>query len=390
MNPPSHDGALLRVGVIGCGGRGTGAAEDALNASPSTRIVALADAFEDRVRGARGYLEGLDSDRIAIEDRNCFTGLDAFRRLLDTEVDYVVIAGPPGFRPLHLEAAIDAGKHVFTEKPVGVDPAGIRRVRAAGRRAADRKLGIVAGTQRRHQKSYIETIARIRAGAIGKLVSGRCFWNQGGLWHRDRKPDDTDMSWQLRNWLYFDWLSGDHIVEQHVHNLDVMNWVFGSPPLAARGVGGRQVRTDPVFGNIYDHFFIDFEYAGGGHVMSMCRQMPDTDGFVGEEVTGTAGRADPARRIEGKEPWRFEGSEPNPYVQEHADLIASIEAGQPLNEADQVADATLTAILGREAAYTGRRITWDEILASDLDLTPQRLEFGPVPIRPVPRPGAPR
>lgn len=382
----------IRVGLIGCGGRGTGAAEDALQAAKMLKvnleIVALADLFEDRLKGCRQYL-AKHKDAVKVTDDTCFVGFDAYQKLLKTDVTYVILATPPGFRPIHFEAAIEAGKHVFMEKPVAVDPVGVRRVLEAGKRARMKNLGVVAGTQRRHQKSYLETIQRIKDGAIGEIVAARCYWNQGGLWARKREDGWTDMEWQCRNWLYFDWLSGDHIVEQHIHNIDVINWVVGGYPVKAVGVGGRQVRTDALYGNIYDHFAIDFEYANGVHLLSMCRQQPGTENAsnVSEAVVGTKGIADPGGWIRGQEEWRFQGKQTNPYVQEHADLIQSIRDGKPLNEAEQVASSTLTAIMGREAAYTGKVITWDEIYNSNLDLSPAKHEFGPNPARPVPVPG---
>lgn len=382
----------IRVGLIGCGGRGTGAAEDALQAAKMLKvnleIVALADLFEDRLKGCRRYL-AKHKDAVKVTDDTCFVGFDAYQKLLKTDVTCVILATPPGFRPIHFEAAIEAGKHVFMEKPVAVDPAGVRRVLEAGKRARMKNLGVVAGTQRRHQKSYLETIQRIKDGAIGEIVAARCYWNQGGLWVRKREDGWTDMEWQCRNWLYFDWLSGDHIVEQHIHNIDVINWVMGGYPVKAVGVGGRQVRTDAIYGNIYDHFAIDFEYANGVHLLSMCRQQPGTENAsnVSEAVVGTKGIADPGGWIRGAKEWRFQGKQTNPYVQEHADLIQSIRDGKPLNETEQVAYSTLTAIMGRHAAYTGKAVTWDEILNLDLDYSPAKYEFGPLPIRPVPIPG---
>ncbi len=384
---PVHGGAreTLRVGLIGCGGRGTGAAEDCLKAAGDVELVAMADLFADRLKGSRAHLKP------KIDDGRCFAGFDAYEKLLAIqEIDLVILATPPGFRPIHLAAAIEAGKHVFMEKPAAVDPAGVRKVLEAGRKAAEKKLAVVAGTQRRHQKPYVETVARIHEGAIGEIVGGRCSWNQGGLWSRERAEGWSEMEWQCRNWLYFDWLSGDHIVEQHVHNIDVINWALQAHPVRAVGIGGRQVRTAEVYGNIYDHFAVDFEYPNGVHVLSTCRQIDGTDNHVGESLVGTEGRARPEGAIEGANAWRFKGKAPNPYVQEHADLIASIRAGEPLNEARAVAESTLTAILGREAAYTGADVKWDALLNSKLDLAPAKYEFGPLAARAVPAPGRQR
>jgi myo-inositol 2-dehydrogenase/D-chiro-inositol 1-dehydrogenase len=309
--------------------------------------------------------------------------------VLATDIDLVLLATPPGFRPRHLAAAVAAGKHIFTEKPVCVDAAGFRSVIATYEQSVQKNLAIVAGTQRRHQAEYLETIRRIQDGAIGDIVSAQVYWNQGGLWHRARQPEWTDVEWQLRNWLYFTWLSGDHIVEQHVHNIDVANWVLGAHPIKAVGVGGRQWRTDPAFGHIYDHFAIDFEYPNGVRVLSMARQIDGSANHVGERFLGTKGHSDPAGTIEGANPWRYQPPQTkvNPYVQEHIDLIASIRAGKPLNELKQVAESTLTAILGREAAYTGQEVTWDDVANAPLDLTPPTVAFGPLPVEPVPIPG---
>jgi predicted dehydrogenase len=379
----------IRVGLIGCGGRGTGAAEDCVAAAEGVEIVALGDLFEDRVRGAWDRLKNdLPAEKLKVTADTVFTGFDAFEKVIATNCNLVILATPPGFRPQHLEAAVAAGKHVFMEKPVAVDPVGVRSVLASSELAKQKGLGIVAGTQRRHQASYIETIKRLHEGAIGDIVAAQCYWNQGGLWAVPKREGMSDMEWQIRNWLYFTWLSGDHIVEQHVHNLDVVNWVLQAHPIKALGMGGRQARVDPVFGHIYDHFTIDYEYPNGVHVLSMCRQIDGTAGRVEEHIVGTKGRANPGGSIRGENPFRFEGPNPNPYVQEHADLIASIRAGQPLNEGRQVAESTLTAILGRMSAYTGQEVSWDWALnESQLDLRPPKYEMGELPVPPVAIPG---
>jgi myo-inositol 2-dehydrogenase / D-chiro-inositol 1-dehydrogenase len=385
----------IRVGLIGCGGRGTGAARDCLAGAEGVEIVALGDLFPDRVANCRQSLAKVAAERpalaprIKVTDDRAFSGFDAYRKVLESGIDLVLIATPPAFRPQHVAAAVAAGKHIFMEKPVAVDPAGVRSVIASSELAAKKGLAIVAGTQRRHQAGYLETIARIRDGAIGHVVSGQVYWNQGGLWMHPRKPEWSDMEWQVRNWLYFTWLSGDHIVEQHIHNIDVANWVLDEHPIKATAVGGRQWRTDPAYGHIYDHFGVDFEYPNGVHVMSMCRQIDGTASFVGERFTGTKGHTDAQKWIQGATRWERSNAQrdANPYVQEHTDLIASIRAGKVLNEGRQVAESTLSAILGREAAYTGKEITWDEILNAPLELVPTTLEFGPIPVAPVAVPG---
>jgi predicted dehydrogenase len=379
----------IRVGVVGCGGRGTGAAHDCIKSSPGVKIVALGDLFKDRLDGCYNALTGNQElkESVDLTPERCFVGFDAYQKVIDSGIDMVILAAPPGFRPAHFKAAIDAGKHVFMEKPVAVDGPGARMVFAAGEMADQKKLGVVAGTQRRHQSNYVETIKRIHDGAIGEIVGGQCYWNQGGLWNHVRKPEWTDMEWQVRNWLYFTWLSGDHIVEQHVHNIDVINWVMQAHPVKAVGFGGRQVRTDPAYGHIFDHFAIDFEYPNGVRILSMCRQIDGCCGNVSERVVGTKGTSNCANTIRGEEEWKYSGPGNNAYVQEHADLIASIRAGKPLNETRQVAESCLSAIMGRMSAYTGQEVSWEQALNSQEDTMPAKLEFGPLPVPPVAVPG---
>ena len=394
----------IRVGLVGCGGRGTGAARDAMRAADNIEIIALGDLFADRLEACKANLTKAITDNPAlapkykVDDEHCFTGFDAYQKVLASDIDLVILATPPVFRPAHLAAAVAAGKHVFMEKPVAVDPAGVRSVIASSELAARKKLAIVAGTQRRHEASYLAAVKRVHDGAIGDVVSGQVIWNQGGLWHKPREPQWSDVEWQLRNWLYFTWASGDHIVEQHIHNIDVANWVVGSHPVKAVGVGGRQSRTDAKFGHIYDHFAIDFEYPNGARVLSMCRQIDGCANHIGEHFIGTLGRTDAKTYVEGRKPWRLAAatpqgadgrapSAPNPYVQEHVDLVASIRAGTPLNEGRQVAESTLSAIMGREAAYTGQVIAWDELLNSTQDIVPPNLAFGPLKVPGVAMPG---
>jgi predicted dehydrogenase len=385
----------IKVGIIGCGGRGTGAGGDVLHSEKNVTIVALADAFEDRLRGAQRSLERVANEERVKEMGNkvdvagrMYQGIDAYKQLLDTPgLNYVILATPPGFRPIHIEAAVAAGKNIFTEKPVGVDGPGIRKVYAAYEKAKEKKLGIAAGTQRRHQKGYIETIKRIHDGEIGDVVGGRCYWNQGILWSVPRKSDMSDLQWQMRNWYNFTWLCGDHIVEQHVHNIDVINWATQAHPEAAVGMGYR-TRTNPDFGHIYDFFAIDFEYPKGVHVLSMCRQISNCANSISEAVVGTKGTSNPnSYTINGKSV--FDRRKDNaPYVQEHTDLIQSIRKGEPINELKNVADSTLSAIMGRMSAYTGRRITWKMALESAENLMPEKLEWDmKLQVPPVALPG---
>ncbi|MDR2844861.1 MAG: Gfo/Idh/MocA family oxidoreductase [Puniceicoccales bacterium] len=380
----------LKVGLIGCGQRGQGAANDCRRAHPSVQIWALGDVFPDAVENARGKLS--KNDQTNVPKERCFSGFDAYKQVIASGVDLVILATPPHFRPIHMEAAINAGVHVFAEKPCAVDPAGCRKVIAVGELAKQKKLAIVAGTQRRHDSVYVETLKRIHEGAIGDLVGGQAYWVGGStdsFWpHRKRKEGQSEMEYQLRNWYAFTWLCGDHIVEQHVHNLDVINWAFGGPPVKAFGMGGRQRRN---WGNIWDHFAVEFEYPNGVRVSSLCRQTDDTANRVTEHLVGTRGRARPGA-ILGANEWKFAGKRVNSQVQEHADLIASIRNGTPLNEARALAEATLAGILGRMSAYTGKEIKFDWVLnSSKLDLSPSAYSFeGEPPEKIVAIPGVTR
>jgi predicted dehydrogenase len=401
----------IKIGLIGCGGRGTGAVLDAMGAAtkviyPQTgyhtedvaddakierkniQVIALADLFEDRLDRCHQQLQRLG---VNVPEERCFTGFDAYKQVLAIpEINYIILAAPPHFRPAQLMAAIRAGKHVFAEKPFAVDVPGVRTVIEAGKLAQQKSLGIAGGTQRRHMKSYQETIQRIHDGAIGELVYAKCYWNGGQIWVIDRQDDWSDMEWQLRNWNYFTWLSGDHIVEQHVHNLDIMNWVLGAHPIRAiSGLGGRQVRTGDRHGHIYDHFAVEFEYPGGISMFSQCRQINGCHNMVEEAIVGSAGRSNCRNSIEPKsgERWRFREREPSPYQQTHEDLIDSIRIGKPLNEAQANAEATMTGILGREAVYSGQAIEWEKAMQSEQRLGPDKYALGPYPIPPVPMPG---
>ncbi|MBD3414698.1 MAG: twin-arginine translocation signal domain-containing protein [Candidatus Aminicenantes bacterium] len=395
-----QESGRIRAGMIGCGGRGTGAALNCVKASSDVVITAMGDLFEDQLKKSYKRLsENLPKDHLAVTKDTMFTGFDAFQKVLASDIDMVIMASPPHFRPLHLKAAVEAGKHVFMEKPVAVDPAGIRSVIASSGLAETKNLSIVAGTQRRHQDHYLEVMKRIHSGDIGEIVAGQCYWNQGGLWVERammnwvgyKTKNWSDMEWQIRNWLFVTWLSGDHIVEQHVHNLDVMNWAVGSHPVECSGMGGRQVRTEPQYGNIFDHFAVEYVYPNGARVMSQCRQTPGCSSNVSERVMGTKGvsfTSGGEGRITGAHSYEHTKESPNPYVQEHADLIASIKTGKPLNEARRVAESTLTAIMGRISAYTGRALKWEWVMnSSKLDLSPPAYDFIDLPLDPVAVPG---
>ena len=373
----------IRVGVIGCGGRGSGATENCVESSPGVKIVALADAFADRLNGLK--------TKYQVPDNRCFVGLDAYKHLLAADgIDMVILATPPGFRPIHFAAAVAAGKHIFMEKPVAVCAAGIRMMLEAAQASVEKKLCVVAGTQRRHEPRYVETMKRIHDGAIGELVSAQCYWNQGGLWVKKRDPGQSDVEWQLRNWLYFTWLSGDHIVEQHVHNIDVINWAFNALPEQVHSLGGRQFRTGPEYGNIYDHFGTEFFYPGDIRTISMCRQIEGTTGNVSERIVGTKGTSNCAGVIEGEKPWKYEGPNPNPYVVEHADLITAIRSGTGINEAQRIAESTMCAVMARESAYSRQQMKREWFLQRcELDLRPSDslTMSDSLPVAPVAVPG---
>lgn len=385
----------IRIGLVGCGGRGSGAAVDACNADPKVELWAMGDLFKDQLDKAKPVLKDAitaiaNGSKYSVADDRCFVGWDAYKQVLAQDIDYVILATPPGFRPMMMAAAVEAGKNVFAEKPVAVDPAGCRKVMEVGEAAKAKGVSIVAGTQRRHQDTYIDTIKQLKDGAIGEITAGYVYWMQGATRGLPREPQWGDVEYQIRNWPYFVWLSGDHIVEQHVHQADVMNWVMGGPPRMAMAMGGRQARTDPnLFGQIYDHFAVEYEYAEGVRVYSLARQTEGSYGRIREQFVGSKGWAFAEGLIvNGKDRKRVQGNGVNPYVQEHADLIASIRNNKPLNEAQTVAESCLTAVMGRMSAYTGKLIRWSDIMKSKLDLWPKELNFNvQLPVAPVAMPG---
>ena len=391
----------LKVGLVGCGGRGTGAATQALMSTKTpVTLWAMADVFRDQIdecygllaNGGKGRYDREDTvsllAQMNVPDDRKFVGFDAYKKLIDSGVDIVMLATPPHFRPQQFKACVEAGKHVFMEKPVAVDPAGIRIMMEASRLAEKKGLSVVAGTQRRHQNHYIEIMKRIHDGAIGDIRAAQCYWNGWGASLTRPKPAAmSDVEWQIRTWYHWLWLSGDHIVEQHVHNLDIMNWALQSHPVQCLGMGGRQVRKG---GNIFDHFIIEFEYPGGVKVASFCHQMAGVSNRVSEHIVGAKGRAyidSASGYITGPNAWKSDDS-PNPDLQEHADLIESVRCGKPVNDGLAVSESTLCGIMGRMTAYTGRALKWDWALqASKLDLSPEKYEMGPLPVAPVPIPG---
>lgn len=392
----------LRVGLIGCGGRGTGAAEQALRADKNTRLVAMGDMFADKLQASLGRLKdiGAIADRIDVKPECCFTGFNAYKPVIET-ADVVLLATPPHFRPLHLKAAVEAGKHVFAEKPCAVDAGGVRTVLQACEQAKARNLSVVAGLCWRYDHGMRETLKHIHDGMIGDITALQCSYNTGGLWSVKRLPEWSDMEWQLRNWLYFTWLSGDFNVEQHIHSLDKIAWIMQNEyPVRAVGSGGRQIRTDPLYGNIFDHHTVVYEYANGVKLFSACRQQVGCAGDVSDHVMGSNAtchieatfpvRASITRG--NKKIWQLatpgrKAPRGNMYQNEHDELFASIRDGKPINNGEWMAKSTLMAIMGRMATYTGQVITWDMAMNSKENLTPPAYEFGSLPVAPVARPG---
>lgn len=386
---------VLKIGLIGCGGRGTGAAQNALLADAAVKLTALGDTFADRLQGSLNHLRQLEAKgevptgSIDVPQERQFVGFDAYQKVIDSGVDVVLLCTPPHFRPAHFKAAVAAGKHAFVEKPVAVDAPGVRSVLASAEEAKRKGLSIVSGLCWRYHPPKREIMQRIHDGAVGEVLAIHTSYNTGGLWVKPRQPDWSDMEWQLRNWLYFTWLSGDHNVEQHVHSLDKAAWVMrDEPPLRATGLGGRQVRVQPEYGNIFDHHAVVYEYADGVKVFAYCRQQDHCSMDVSDHVIGSKGKADiMAGKISGENKWEYRGPSPNMYQVEHNELFASIRSGQPLDNSLYMARSTMLAILGRMATYTGQTISWDQAMNSQEDLTPPAYDWTSLPTPPVPLPG---
>lgn len=381
------DGKVLRAGLIGCGGRGTGAAINFIDAGPNLKIVALGDVFQDKLDTCRAMLK--KERKIEVADEKCFIGFDSYQKVIDAGVDIVLLCTPPHFRPLHVEAAVNAGKHIFMEKPVAVDPVGARSVLISSKKAAQMGLSMVSGTIRRVQKDYMETGRRVANGEIGEIVGANIVRNGGALWARKRLPEWTDMEYMLRNWANFCWLSGDHIVEQFIHEVDVMNWFVGKIPVKAMGWGGRQRR---LTGDQYDFFSVEYVYDNGMQTHCAARQINGCSNLKQEIITGTKGYADCNGTIfdlKGNPIWKYaypkEGDTDltwkvkDPYVQEHVNLVTAIRSGKPINDAEAQVNSTLITIMGRISAYTGKDVTWEEMLNSNLSLGPKIYAMGPVP-----------
>jgi predicted dehydrogenase len=376
----------IKIALIGCGGRGTGAAVQALRnqAMPNVKLVALADAFDDRVESTYKIVSTQMKDKVDVPEERRFTGLDSFQKAIDCDVDMVLLCSPPGFRPQQFEAAVKAGKHVFMEKPVATDAPGVRRILAANEEAKRKGLVVAVGHHLRHEDKHREVIRRLHDGAIGEIEFLRAYFNSGGVWVRPRQPDQTEMQYQVRNWYYFTWLSGDHIVEQHVHDIDICNWIKQGPPVEAQGSGGRQVRIGPDYGEIFDHHAVEFTYADGAKMFSYCRHIRNCWNSFAQHAHGSRGTAGfeghgtAVLQVDGEEPVRWQRSHDGHQI-EHDDLFAALAEGRPHNEGDFGATSTMTAILGRMASYSGQVVRWDDALNSQIDLSPQQLTWDAEP-----------
>jgi myo-inositol 2-dehydrogenase / D-chiro-inositol 1-dehydrogenase len=376
---------LLRIALVGCGGRGSGAADQALKTSGNTKLVAMADVLPEKLEKGLASLQTQHPDKVDVPPDHRFTDFDGYKKACAL-ADVVILATSPGFRPMHFEEAVRQGKHVFMEKPVATDAPGIRQVLAAAEEAKKKNLKVGVGFQRHHQRGYQEIIKRLHDGAIGDITSLRCYWDGSSRDGVERLPDETEMHYQIRNWYYFTWLSGDHIVEQHVHNIDVCNWIKGAHPVRAQGMGGRQVRNAKRHGQIFDHHFVEFEYADGVRMISHCRQIPGCWTSVSEHALGSKGSADLIAgrnlyAIKGQNSWRYNAkqAQKNAYQQEHDDLFDAIRNDKPFNEAESAGISTMTAILGRMCTYSGQQIEWEDAVNSKIELLPKTFGWDAAP-----------
>ena len=377
-------GREIKVGVIGCGGRGSGAIKNLFDAADGIRLTALGDVFPDKIENFRKMAaEQLGQE---VPEENCFIGFDAYQKVIDSGVDMIIDTTPPVFRPDHFKYAVQKGVHSFLEKPVAVDAKGYRTMMAAAKQAQAKGLCVVCGTQRHHQRPYVEAFRKIQEGYIGEITGGNVYWNQGMLWYRNREKGWSDMEWMIRDWVNWKWLSGDHIVEQHVHNIDVFLWMSGYKVAKATGFGARHRR---ITGDQYDQFSIDFEMENGVHLHSMCRQIDGCSNAVGEIIYGTKGSWNSfdheIKDLDGNVVWKFDNEKAetefqqhNPYVLEHVDLVNHIRKGEPIDEATACAMSTLAGVMGRTAAYTGDTVSWDDMSQSEMDYLPEKLEIGPM------------
>ena len=392
----------IKIALIGCGGRGTGAAFQALSVKENVVLVAMADAFKDRIDSCYTSLTSEKNakikNKVKVKEENKFVGFDGYKKAI-AMADVVLLTTPPGFRPLHFEEAVRQGKHIFLEKPVATDAPGIRRVLAAAEESKKKNLKVVLGLQRHYQTSYLETYKRvIGEKAIGDIVAARCYWNNDGVWVKKREEQMTEMEYQMRNWYYFVWLCGDHICEQHIHNIDVINWFKGAHPIEAIGIGGREVRKGKEYGEIFDHHVVQFEYPDGMILDSQCRHQPGTVANVSEHLIGSKGKATEGKitDLQGNQIWRHrDKDDKNPYQVEHDVLFDCVANNKPVNDAEHGAIATMTSILGRMATYTGQKIKWDDAIKSEVNLAPEAFTWATMPktlpdmngFYPVPVPG---
>ena len=395
MTIPSNAHAVgsdtIRIGVVGCGGRGTGAVENALTAEPNAKLVALGEAFSDRATiGLQTLKENKKiASRIAVDPDHVFTGFDAYKNVIDSDIDVVILTTPPHFRPMQLKYAVDAGKHCFVEKPIAVDAPGVRSVMETCVEAKKKNLALVSGLCWRYDYGVRATMQQIEDGAIGDIVSIESSYNTGSLWHRGDKPEWSRMEYQIRNWLYYNWLSGDHITEQAIHSLDKTAWLLGdASPVKAMGIGGRQQRTEGKYGHIFDHHTVFYEYANGVRVYFTCRQQDNCSTHTDELVLGTKGSAQILKhRIDGETKWRYRGPKPTMYVAEHDEMFKSIREGNPINNGDYMCNSTMIAIMGRMCTYTGQTLTWKQAINSQERLGPTEYQWGDVPEPLVATPG---
>lgn len=376
----------IKIALVGCGGRGTGAANQALSTPGSTKVIALADVRPEQLEKCLNTLKTRKTDQVDVPPERQFTDFEGYKKAIAL-ADIVILATSPGFRPIHFAEAVRQGKHVFMEKPVATDAPGVRQVLATAQEAKAKNLKVGVGLQRRHKAGYLETIKRIQDGALGELTLLRCYWDGGSRDGVERLPGETEMHYQIRNWYYFTWLSGDHIVEQHVHNIDVGNWIKGAHPVRAQGMGGRQVRNAKRHGQIFDHHFVEFEYADGTRMFSQCRQIPGCWPNISEHARGTKGQAELNNdrnlfAITGQTPWRYPREQKiiDPYQQEHDDLFAAIRNDTPYHEAEHGALSTMTGILGRMCTYSGQQIEWEDAFNSKIELLPKTFSWDALPL----------
>ena len=381
------DNKKLKLALVGCGGRGSGAVVNALSADDQVELVSMADVFQDKLDSSlKAITDHFDGrKKIKVKDKNKFIGFNSYKKAID-EADVVILTTPPGFRPYHFEYAINHNKHVFMEKPLATDPVGVRKVLEMARVAKEKKLSVVVGLQRHYEKKYTTLHNMITQGNIGKITSGQVYWNDGGVWVNQRQVGQSELEYQMRNWYYFNWICGDHILEQHIHNIDVANWFIGSYPKSAQGMGGRQTRTGKEYGEIFDHHYVEFNYNSGAVISSQCRHQKGCDSRIDEVFQGTKGSVALGKGIitdlEGKELYRYPsllGQEANPYQVEHDEFFKSIRSNDIISDAENGAKSTLSAIMGRMATYSGKTVTWDEVLNSDHQIMPESVDWDTTP-----------